>query len=163
LSIFIRTKGAIMGRFAPRGLGRWEALLVLLVPLGTSGCGGSGTVSGKVLYNGKPLKGGNVTFVGKRTVSSSIKDDGTYNCANVPAGEVTICVETDSLKPAGPQNKMHYKPPPGQQAPGGFDLGDTADAAKRYVAIPPKYKEPDTSPLKYTVRTGAQEKDISLD
>ncbi len=62
-------------------LGRWGALLVLLVPLGMSGCGGTGSVSGKVSYKGQLLKGGNVTFIsseGKPTVSASIQEDGSY-------------------------------------------------------------------------------------
>ena len=147
-----------------RGPGRWGALLVLLVPLGTSGCGGSGTVSGTVSYNGKPLKGGNVLFVspeGKRSTSATIQEDGSYTAPNIPAGPVTVCVETESLNPAGKEPARHYGPPPGAHAPAGLEQPNP-NTAKLYVRIPEKYATPDQSGLTYTVKSGQQKYDIDL-
>jgi hypothetical protein len=134
------------------------------VPLGASGCGGSGTVSGTVSYAGKPLKGGNVIFVGsegKRSISGSIQEDGSYTLAKVPPGPVTVCVETESLNPGAKALARHYTPPPGMQAPAGLDEGN-ASTAKLYVKIPEKYSKPDQSGLSYTVKSGSQKYDIDL-
>ena len=74
--------------------------LSLVVALGATGCGSStGSVAGKVTLNGQPLKGGNVTFVGKESFAASIQEDGTYNVPRLLAGEYKVCVETESLKP----------------------------------------------------------------
>jgi len=129
-----------------------------------TGCGsGTATVSGKVSYNGKVLKGGNVTFVsseGKPTVSTSIKEDGTYTLV-VPVGPGKICVETQSLNPAGKSKSMKYSPPPGQQAPEGLGGGSSADTAKRYIPIPERFSNPETSELTYDIK-GSQEHNIDL-
>ena len=157
-----------MDLFSWRGLGRWWMLLVLLAPLGLSGCGpGTATVSGKVTIDGKVVKAGNLTFIpsaaGKQSRGTTINEDGTYKIEHVPVGTVTICVETESLNPAGKIMAPRYKPPAGQQAPEGFGSGDSAaDAAKRYVAIPKKYAEADKSGLTYEVKSGTQEYDIEL-
>jgi len=157
-----------MDLFSWRGLGRWMTLLVLLAPLGLSGCGpGTATVSGKVTIDGKPLKAGNLTFIpsaaGKQSRGMTINENGEYKLEHVPVGPVTICVETESLNPAGKRMPPAYKPPAGQKAPEGFGSGDSAaEAAKRYVPIPKKYAEKDTSGLTYEVKSGSQEYDIEL-
>lgn len=150
-----------MGLFAARAPARWGTLLALLVPLATSGCGGSGNVTGTVSYNGKLLRGGNVTFVsaaGNRSVSASIQDDGTYTLTHVPAGPVTVCVETESQKQAAGAVR-HYKAPPGQQAPIGLE--DTPES-KHYTPIPEKFSKPEESGQSYTVKSGSQTYDIKL-
>ena len=53
-----------------RELGRWGTFLVLLVLVGVSGCGSTGSVSGKVSYKGTPLKGGTVTFLSSESKPS---------------------------------------------------------------------------------------------
>ena len=146
-----------------RGLG---AFLVFTAAFGAAGCGAAtGAVSGKVSYKDKLLKGGNVTFVsleGKPSASTSIKEDGTYSIPNAPTGKVKICVETESLNPAGKIKAPRYSPPPGAQAPAGFDTGDPADMAKRFVAIPGRYANPDTTDLAYEVKGGSAEYNIEL-
>jgi hypothetical protein len=160
-------KGTIMGWSRARRLGGWAALPVLLVALGTSGCSSYGNVSGTVTHNKQPVKGGTVTFVssgGKMSPVAQINEDGTYT-VRVPAGDVVICVDTDMYKPLdkGAAGEHHYSPPSGQKAPEGFGAGDSKDRAKRYVAIPPKYKSPESSPFKYTVASGSQTKDLPVD
>jgi hypothetical protein len=130
-----------------------------------SGCGNpTGNVTGKVTYKGQALKGGNITYVsteGRASVSGSIKEDGSYTLEKVPAGAVKICVDTSSLKPNNNKN-FKYAPPAGQQAPEGFQSGDSEGNAKRYTPIPPMYAKPDTTDLSYTVVAGDQTHDIEL-
>ena len=140
------------------------ATLALATCAGLSGCGGAstGTVSGKVLYNGTPLKGGNVTFVpeaqGEHSIISAIGEDGSYSVEKVPVGAVKITVETKSLKPK--TNVPAYAPPPG--SPGGYQPPDPNAMAKRYVAIPDSYSDPEKSGLTCTVKGGSQPYDITL-
>lgn len=143
---------------------RWGILLVALAALAATGCGGTGSVTGKVNYNGTALKGGNVTFVagaGSHSETASIQEDGTYSIPQIDAGPVTICVETASLNPAMKARAPHYSPPAGQKAPEGLG-GSSEDAAKRFTEIPNDYADPAKSKLKYTVKGGTQTYNIEL-
>jgi len=142
-------------------LGNWVVLLALAT-LPAVGCGSRiATVSGKVLYNNKPLKGGRVTFVGSdgKPAAAEINEDGTYTMDKAPLGEVKIAVETEWLRRAAnrPRNI-----PPGMK-PGGFTPPDPAALAKRYVWIPEQYADPQKSGKTYTVKPGKQEHDIILE
>jgi len=145
---------------------RWLAALFVVGSLGAVGCGSStGTVSGKVYYKDSPLKGGNVTFVNaSKQVSrlATIEEDGTYKVEKLPVGEVTITVETQSLKPSG-RVLPTYTSPAGKEGSGGYKPPDFAANAKRYQPIPDRYAKPETTPLKYTVKGGSQNFDLKLD
>src|SRR6516225_9304426 len=69
--------------------------IVLILAL-AAGCGGRGTVSGQVLYKGKPVPGGWVTFrpvdASANTVNARIDQNGHYE-ATLPTGEVKIAVD----------------------------------------------------------------------
>jgi hypothetical protein len=152
----------IMALSPSRRPGKWGAFLLLAAAIVMSGCGGgTSTISGTVSYDGKLLKGGNLTFVsdGKPSVGTTINKDGTYTAKSVPSGKVTIAVETESLNP-GRRGGMAYKPPPGQQAPAG--LASKEDTADRFVAIPPKYADPAESGLSLEVKGGSQTYNIEL-
>jgi hypothetical protein len=159
-------KDLLMGLSPSRGLQRLALFLILVGSLGLSGCGkGTATVSGKVSYTGKLLKGGNVTFVstdGGPTRTSSIKEDGTYTLTDVPVGTVKVCVETQSLNPVGKPKTMKYSPPPGMQAPEGFGGGGSADSSKRYMFIPERFSDPEKTDVTYEVKPGTQEYNIDL-
>ena len=151
-----------MGLSVGNNLGRWIAFLALILSLSAAGCGASkGTVSGKVYYKDAPLKGGTVTFVGSENASflAEIQDDGSYSIVKAPLGEVSITVETESLKPANP-NMLRNKPP--ADAVGNYKPPDVEARAKRYMPIPGRYADPGQSGLKYTVKAGKQEHDINL-
>jgi hypothetical protein len=114
-------------------------------------------VSGKVILDGKPLKGrGTVTFEGsKGGVSTLITSEGTYSLPDAPVGPVRITLglgwSTDSgngVVPSGPPPK---KAPKKVVAP-----------AKPVKNIPEKYTNPQTSGLTYTVKPGEQTFDIVL-
>jgi len=153
-----------------------------------AGCGPSvGALTGKVTYNGTPLKGGSVTLVpdgGGPSFSTQIQEDGTYNFTQVKAGNYKVCVETASVKgsasQAGPsyggksfggKDKYKFKnePPPGAKVPEGYRPaepygGSPAERMKRYVEIPDKYADPGQTPLTVEVKGGpqAQQHDIPL-
>jgi hypothetical protein len=144
------------------GLGRWMVLLALVLSLGLAGCGASkGTVSGKVYYKDDPLKGGTVMFIrpDKQSYLAEIREDGSYAIEKLPPGEVSIVVETASLKPPNP---YVLKNKPSADAGEGYKPTDFAARAKRFVPIPERYFDPDKSGLKYAVKGGKQVYDIKL-
>jgi hypothetical protein len=122
-----------------------------------SGCGGpyTGTVSGKVLYNGTPLPGGQVTFLHPdgRSGQAQIQEDGSYTVPVAPGGEVKCTVET-------------LKPIPGLPARTAAKIGakpsEPVFPAGKYVPIPKKYARPETTDLGYTIHRGSQEINIEL-
>jgi hypothetical protein len=68
--------------------------LTLLLCAALTGCGsGLGEVSGTVRYNGQPLPGGTIQFLGPDGVpcAGTIQPDGTY-AVRVPPGEAKVIV-----------------------------------------------------------------------
>lgn len=168
---------------------RLGALLIGLCLVAAVGCGPSkGSLTGKVTYQGNNLKGGSVSLipVGEgQTYSTMINEDGTYSFDEVLSGKYKVCVETQSLKSgggamAGPmyggkaasgakdKSKIKNDLPAGAVPPTeGYKVaeafgGGNAEAAKRYVAIPPEYANTDTTPLTVEVKGGPQTHDIPL-
>jgi hypothetical protein len=171
----------------PRNLSRRTGALVIAIALMVlvSGCGRpSGTVTGKVTYQGKSLKGGTVAYIsteGQPSGTAMITEEGTYEVANLKAGNYQVVVDTESLLPksgstpyggkAGmpPRNAKTMAPPPGANIPEGYKPMNIAEAeaaqkeaAKKYVKIPLNYSKPDESGLTYTVVGGSQTNDIDL-
>jgi hypothetical protein len=150
----------------------------------TSGCSRPvGSITGKVTYKGAPLKGGGISFAsteGLPTVSGNIKEDGTYIIDEIKGGSYKICIDTSFLKPAsgpgpstGPGGKKTGPPkgmgapPPDANIPEGYIPSNPAEAAgienaRRYIAIPDKYKDPESTDLTYTVVGGPQTHDVDL-
>jgi hypothetical protein len=151
--------------------------LLLLVPV-VAGCeAGQGQVAGRVLFDGKPLPGGRVTFrpadSRQNSVSAELDPDGNYQ-AVLPAGEVRACVDNRELEPRGPAI--------GTAVPAGLSPelrrllgGDKPDRsppkapaeaaerpAGRYVPIPERYYDLETAGLQFTVKRGDQRHDLQL-
>jgi len=155
---------------------RWSLIVCLL--LGTVGCASKGNISGKVLYRGKPLPGGTVTFFsveGKGAAfPSPIQGDGSYSLRQVPPGEVKITVETESRNPAPQKNPqaaakartymemMQKKMKEEMAARGQGPTPMQLPSKEQYVPIPASYKDPEQSGLTYTVTGGTQTHDIEL-
>lgn len=153
-------------RFSSFGsLSRLLPVLALAAACGAVGCGGNtGTVSGKVVYNGTVVKGGVVSFNTQdgHAASADIQEDGTYRAVKVPLGEVKVTVNNKMYKPRT-ANVPSYKPPPGQGPSGGGYLNaDPEEAKRRYVPIPDDYAGVDKTPLTYTVTAGSQTYDPPL-
>jgi hypothetical protein len=143
--------------------------LALATAIVVPGCAKqAATVSGSVTYKGQPLKGGVVAFIPEKgaTVPAQIGEDGTYTAEGVPVGEVTVTVDTSSLKPpagfrgGGPPR---YEPPPNAPAGTKYKPPDLGSNAKNYVEIPDKYMDPQESGLKFTVKGGKNTYNIPLD
>ena len=154
---------------------RFGLLLFISLALG---CGaGEGKVSGRVLFDGKPLPGGSVTFRPadplQNNVSAELDGQGNYE-AVLPAGEVMVCVDNRQLEPRAPATPE--KLPKGLSSDAlkaiGADKPDkSAPKPKenvpgkgngKYVKIPIKYYNTDTSELQFKVERGDQKHDFLL-
>jgi hypothetical protein len=157
------------------------AAVAAFAALTVAGCGRPvGSLSGKVTYNGKAIRGGNVTFVstdGGSSFTGTITADGTYAVPQMAGGDYKVCVETASAKPAttsAPGGVLpaipkgaKVGPPPGANIPEGYTPSDPgamskAAAEKRYTPIPAKYADPKDTDLTYTFKGGDQTFDIDL-
>lgn len=149
------------------------ALVAILAVL-SGGCGPRvGSISGKVTYNGKALKGGNVSFVsdGGQSFASTIKEDGTYSIPDLKSGTYKVCVETESLKPPATQfgtaGGKDTAKPGGSEVPEGYTPSGPPAAlqaanAKKYVMIPRTYADPNSTDLTYEFKGGSDTHNIDL-
>jgi hypothetical protein len=135
----------------------WLGLLTLLI-----GCGKNpysvdhAEVSGKVLFGGKPLPGGKVTFI---TVNGGFASIGTIDengndQIKAPVGEVEIGVTNQMLKSNAGAKGKHILAK--------AEAKERQPLKGRWVKIPPQYEDPHASGLKYTVKRGEQTHDIEL-
>ncbi len=97
------------------------------------------TVKGQVLFQGKPLTSGFVTFVSAdgRKYSASIKADGSYAFKSVtlPPGEYKVMIENSVTLGKGQE---------------------------RGPEVPRQYRSPETTPLTLTLRPGQNAHDLNL-
>jgi hypothetical protein len=148
------------------------------------GCGsGRGELTGKVIYNGKPVPGGNIKLTINGTdFVSGLSSDGTYEFYDLTPGQAVLTIDNENLNPDkkrpeyGDKGKgmgkmmakmanerMKYE---GRAASGvsGNDLSPElkAEMAKRYVKIPVKYTNTQTSDAKVLIKAGRNEHDFVL-
>jgi hypothetical protein len=141
---------------------------------GSAGCGsrsaGTGTsITGKVLYKGQPVAGGDLALHPKSPggipYSCKINADGSFSGTLPPGtvGEMTVTVQTSA-------------PQRGGQATFGEEMRQknkelVAKAIKSSgatlpsfgpVAVPEKYTQKTTSPLTWTITEGPNTKDFEL-
>jgi hypothetical protein len=166
---------------------RKSGLLVVL-PLFAGlclGCGSSSTtparLSGSVKLKKKSgeevlVKAGTVKVFGKdgqQYGSGTIRPDGTYSVNDLPTGDMTLTVETESANPKRFQNVPKYGGPRGNagkggdgRAPGSFsptpEGAQTAPDPANYVTIPMRYAAPSQSDVTVTLGRGSNSKDIEL-
>jgi len=127
-----------------------------------TGCGEqTGTVTGKVLFDGKPLSRGQVTFISDSGTPrpAVIDHDGKYTL-QIPPGNFKITVSVPAFKPlAG--GRVQQMDPAKFQASG--PVVDAKERNKETPDIPPEYTLREKTPLSYTVTAGVQEHDITID
>lgn len=130
-----------------------------------------GTVEGEVLFDGKPLPGGMLSFVAigpreKLTVegSAELARDGKFQI-DLPVGEVMVGVDNREFEPmpaTGPATL------PGANLPADVrkSLSESTKASSkvsdRWVQLPERYYLPETSKIKIKVNKGPQKIQIEL-
>jgi hypothetical protein len=124
-----------------------HAMIVAGALVAVTGCGGPGTVSGKVTLNGTPLPGGLVTIIDSEGQSrlGRITKEGTYSMSNVAPGMAQVSVFTSEF---GGGVRVKGDPPRDPYGP--------------YVKIPGKYADIKTSGLTIDIKGGKQEYDIPM-
>jgi hypothetical protein len=144
-----------------------------------TGCGpGQGKVSGQALLDGAPLPGGRLTFrpadPRQNSVSAELDEQGRYEVL-LPAGLVQVSIDNRELESRGNQSAV---PPIDGLPPNVLEKlrgGAKSDSAQckpvedallklpgKYVVIPNRYYDLETSGLEFTVQRGDQNHDIIL-
>lgn len=123
-----------------RGLGQGMLVTVILLCVALVGCGSEShidpdraSISGKVTFNGEPLKGGTIIFESKEkgiSASTFIRSEGRYETSRAPQGPNAVSIDTESLRSRTP------------------DL---------YIKIPERYADTLTSGLSVDVQPGTNE------
>ena len=154
----------------------WVAMILALV-LAAGGCARTmpkGIVSGRVLLDGKPLPGGEVTFravaPNSTPVIVKLDENGAFPAVELPSGEVNVVVDNRKLAPPPPRGpkpipkglnaaaRAKFTTPANQQ-----HSPSVAAVNGKYVPIPARYINGEaTDELKFTVRPGEQKHDIEL-
>jgi hypothetical protein len=149
------------------------AMLLLL-----AGCSSPGSISGKITYKGQPLKSGTVTFVPDQGggYTSDVRD-GQYKIEKIPPGPAKIAVIPTSttapmeyLMKMRPPKEVMEKAVPGKSIEGQTESTPDKSMEKKPKSGPKietpfpvgKFKDPNTSGLTYTVKSGPQVYDIEL-
>jgi len=143
----------------PTPVPRSHVLAASLFMLAVAGCGGgTGTLTGKVSYKGKPVVYGSVLVRCADGIqrAGNIELDGSYTVLNVPTGPVKIGV--DSPEPPSAADISHRGSRPGAKAAA---AAPTVDRSK-WVKLPDKYADPDQSGQATTVTVGTTPFDITL-
>ncbi len=110
-----------------------------------AGCGRSSldrvSISGKVLYRGKPVTGGIVTFMSPKGFSNTatIDAEGNYQLM-APVGSLKIGVDNRMLQKSARSSQSRMLKPPTESA-------SLQPISGVYVPIPEKYSSVDTSGL----------------
>jgi hypothetical protein len=120
---------------------------LLLLAIASLGCGSSGHnakdrvfVKGKVTLANRPLPSGILVFTGAHdwTVQARIRRNGSYSISDAPVGEVKVGVQG-------------IPRPPGK-----------AGQSVKFMDVPPRYKDPETSGLTFMVTAGGGEQEINI-
>jgi len=150
-----------MSRRYPCFLACGVGLLVLV------GCQpATGSITGKVSYQGKALPVGNITFVvAERPPASAQIRDGAFSIDKVPTGEAKIAITAPAPPakgPAGPKGAPKDKGggPTKAVLPSGVDYGGREEI--NTLKIPDHYADLEKSGLKHTVVSGKQEFNVDL-
>ena len=128
------------------------------------GCGGGNDrknliLTGKVSYKGSIVSGGTIKLIPTDTkivpVTSQINPNGTYSVVPTGLGDMKVAIETESIKG---QTGAAYNVPAGKK--GLPEITDTN--LPKYVTIPGKYADVNTSGLTVTIQKGKNEKNFEL-
>src|SRR5262249_55861805 len=124
--------------------------LIALLLTGLCGCGSTATVSGKVLYKGRPVTYGSVIIqnADKTAHSGPIEPDGPYTVEGVRPGDVKIgVISRDPSRDRFLQRR---------------DAAAAKLIIKNWFPLPHKLEDPNGSGLTCTVGSGQVNYDIDL-
>ncbi len=137
--------------------------------IGCSGGGGGGpkgTVYGKISTKDGPMPGGKITFIStgdKGQVPAQIKEDGTYS-VEVPAGECKITIDPlpqSGMNTADMMQKQMAKMSAEEKEKASKAYGKSSMPG-HYVPVNKIYQSVKTTPESITVKSGKNEKNITL-
>lgn len=142
-----------------------RVLVVLFFTGSLVGCSPrTGEVSGEVIYKGKPVPGGFVTFrpadESQNTTTYTLERDGKFTM-ELPVGDVRVCIDNREFEPLPPTLPPNL---PGVNLPADAlkSIGEPAKVSDRWVKFPSKYYELESSDIKFTVTGGPQIFNIEL-
>lgn len=132
----------------------------------TAGCpkGAKNVVEGKVIYKGQKVDG-KVVFHGSdgKKADGLIDPAGIYHVPDAPIGDCKITVEgMGGGGPLGGSPKSAEVPKPKDKQKSGGGGVDVPAPMAMGLAPPAKYKDPNTTDLRYTVKGGKEKFDIEL-
>ncbi|VTS05677.1 hypothetical protein [Tuwongella immobilis] len=118
--------------------------------VGLIGCGGvpTGTVKGKISYNGQPIANGRVIFVcfgGDAPSITGYVRNGEFTVEKVPYGKVQVTAASDIVK----RNRVANMPKDIQTPGEGEESGAPPRVEGKDVALPSKYGVPATSGMEF--------------
>ena len=127
------------------------------------GCGPrTGVVTGEVTYKGKPIPGGLLTFrpvdPAHNSAAYELDRDGKFKI-ELPVGEALICIDNREFEPR-PATAPAI--PPGMNLPPDVlksmqaSTKESSKVSDRWVKLPEKYYQIETSELKINVKGGEQ-------
>lgn len=121
----------------------WPGSALVLVLIGCTSEPSTGLLTGKVLFDGQPVRSGSVQCVDAQSQQSNttISPDGRYRLSKLAVGPARLAVTTHTRVPEG------MRPPNPNEKP---------------LVLPERYQTPDGSGLKVQVRRGETEYDIAL-
>jgi hypothetical protein len=131
--------------------------LFLLACAAAAGCGGGGLptcdIKGEVTFEGTPVGGGDVLVVDEpdtQLASDYLTIDGTFHVKQAPAGKVRILVRTESVK-----SQIDPRIVKAYNAKGAaIALPDPKVKGNKYVAVPAKYGDRETTDLRFDFEPG---------
>jgi hypothetical protein len=140
------------------------SVLVAGCALLAASCGESGervpetgaTLEGTIHHGKEQVPFALVIVVGQgASATGNVGEDGRYKVENAPLGEVKVAVNTDAGK-GDYMSKMMAQANKGPEARG------KGKVTLKFVEVPKKYHDPETSALKTTVNKGPNTYDIAI-
>jgi hypothetical protein len=123
------------------------------------GSGGTGTISGKVFYEGRPLSTGTVTFYPEKGggFMAGIGSDGSYKAVDVPVGSARIAVQLPARLTQRRRSEQN-----GAKQAAGHEKGIKEMQEHSATLLAAEYMDPDKSELVVMVKRGWQTHDILI-
>ena len=115
------------------------------------------TLEGTVTYKGENVPLALISVLGEKGQGNGqVEEAGQYKVENVPLGDVKIGVNTEAMK----TNFMSQQMAQSYKGPGA--KGGSRAPAPRFLSVPAKFQDPETSGITTTIKRGKNTFDIVL-